>query len=75
MGTKMAPTYATIVMGYLEANLYKIYEETFGKNEAEKFIKIFKRFLYDCFPFWKRSIEELHKFHNIINSLHENSIP
>ena len=71
MGTKMAPTYATLVMGYLEANLYRKYEETFGKIEAEEFINIFKRFLNDCFLFWKRSIEDLHKFHNIINNLHE----
>ena len=71
MGTKMAPTCATLVMGYLEANLYRKYEETFGKNEPEKFIKTFKRFLDDCFVFWKRSIEELHKFHNMINNLHE----
>ena len=71
MGTKMAPTYATLVMGYLEANLYRKYKETFGKIEAEEFIKIFKRFLDDCFLFWKRSIEDLHKFQNIINNLHE----
>ena len=51
MGTKMAPTYATLVMGYFEDNLFRKYQETFGKNEPEEFIKIFKRFLYDFFCF------------------------
>ena len=51
MGTMMAPTYATLVIGYLEANLYRKYKETFGKIETEEFIKIFKRFLDDCFLF------------------------
>ena len=71
MGTKMAHTYATLVMGYLEKNLYTKYEETFGKNEVEDFIKIFKRFLDDCFLLWKRSVEDLHEFHKTINNLHE----
>ena len=71
MGTKMAPTYATLVMGYLEKNLYTKYEETFGKNEVEDFIKIFKTFLDDCFLLWKRSVEDLHKFHKTINNVHE----
>ena len=51
MGTKIAPTYATLVIGYLEVNLFRKYEETLGKNEPEEFIKIFKRFLDDCFCF------------------------
>ena len=65
MGTKMATTYATLVTGYIEENLYKKYEETLGTNEPEEFIKIFKRFLDDCFLFWERPFKELHKFHNI----------
>ena len=71
MGTKMAPTYANLVTGYPKKNLYTKYEETFGKNEVEDFIKICQRFLDDCFLLWKRSIEDLHKFHKIINNLHE----
>ena len=45
MGTKIAPTYATLVTGYFEDNLFRKYEEILGTNEAEEFIKIFKRFL------------------------------
>ena len=45
MGTKMTPTYATLVMGFLE-QLYQKYEK-YGRIEREKFMKEFKRFL--CF--------------------------
>ena len=33
MGTKMAPTYATLVLGYLEKELYSEYEKIFGEEE------------------------------------------
>ena len=36
-------------MGYLEKKLYEKYEEKYGKNDKENFIKLFKRFLDDCF--------------------------
>jgi hypothetical protein len=49
MGTKMAPTYATLVMGYLEKKLYGTYEVKYGENEREEFVKCFKRFLDYCF--------------------------
>ena len=47
MGTEMAPTYATLVMGYLEKQLYVRYEEIYGSTERKLFIKLFKRFLDD----------------------------
>lgn len=70
MGTKMAPTYATLVMGYLEQILYEKYKEKFGNDDIEELINGFKRFLDDCFILWKRSTEELIIFHQILNSLH-----
>ena len=57
MGTKMAPTYATLLMGRLDTK--------------DEFIQTFKRFLDDCFTFWKKSEDELHKLHELFNSLHE----
>lgn len=71
MGTKMAPTYATLVMGYLEKQLYSKYEQMFGNEDKDDLIKIFKRFLDDCFTIWKKSEEDLTKFHMLLNSLHE----
>ena len=52
MGTKMAPTYATLVMGFLEQQLYQKYEGKYGRIERGKFMKEFERFLDDCFMFW-----------------------
>lgn len=71
MGTKMAPTYATLVMGYLETLLYKEYEKLYGTEERDKFIKTFKRFLDDCFLIWERNEDDLKKLHDILNSLHD----
>ena len=58
MGTKMATTYATLVLGYLENKLYSEYEKIFGEEEKEEFIKAFKRFLDDYFLIWKKSEED-----------------
>ena len=72
VGTKMAPTYATLMMGYLEKELYSSNEDTFGNEDKDDFIKLFKRFLDDCFIIWKRSEEDLMKFYDLLNDLHEN---
>ena len=50
MGTKMAPTYVTLTLVYLEEKLYEI----IGKNTAttlKEFTKSWKRYLDDCFIF------------------------
>ena len=71
MGTKMAPTYATLVTGNLEKQLYVKYEKIIGTEERDKLIQFFKRFLDDCFIIWKKSEEDLLKFRILLNSLHE----
>jgi hypothetical protein len=53
MGTKMAPTYATLTMGFIETQLYERFKEKYGQDEKENFVKLFKRFLDDCFLPWK----------------------
>ena len=68
MGTKMPPTYATLTMGFIETQLYERFKEKYGQDEKENFVKLFKRFLDDCFlPWQKTELEELHK---MLNSLH-----
>ena len=63
MGTKeMAPTYATLGVGYLEKKLYEKYEEKYGNFYKEEMIKLFKRLLDDCFLLWRKS-EELQDFY------------
>ena len=70
MGTKMAPTYATLVMGYLEKLLYQSYEEKYGAADAELFIKLFKRFLDDCCLLWNKSKDQLTDLYQLLNSLY-----
>ena len=52
MGTKMAPTYATLTLEYLEENLYEIIGKKYGNDIKEDFTKSWKRYLDDCFIFW-----------------------
>ena len=54
MGTKFAPTYATLVLGYLEMKLYDILEANYGKDNADKIVKNYKRFLDDIFIIWNQ---------------------
>ena len=69
MGTKFAPTYATLVPAYLEEKLYTRLEDV-NKDLAEYVQGNWKRFLDDCFIIWVNSEEELTEFHEIINNLH-----
>ena len=70
MGTKMAPTYATLVMGYLKKRLYNCYEEIYGTAETELFIKLFKKILDDCCLLGNKSKQDLMILHQLLNSLH-----
>ena len=47
----MAPMYAVLTLAYLEENLYEIR----GKNTKIQFIRSWKRYLNECFIFWKYS--------------------
>ena len=70
MGTKFAPVYATLVMGYLEETLYRKVANDFGQQFGEYFMKFWNRFLDDCFVPWTRSLNDLNRLHYILNSLH-----
>ena len=55
LGTKVAPTYATLVLAFLEEEMYKTVKiENFAKYIKEQW----KRFLDDCFIFWERSMTD-----------------
>ncbi|XP_061187186.1 uncharacterized protein LOC133195360 [Saccostrea echinata] len=71
MGTKVAPTYACLVMGFLEEKLYTILPETFDLDFTQYIKENWKRYLDDCFIFWTRSEEDLRKFHSVFNELHD----
>ncbi|XP_029636825.1 uncharacterized protein LOC115212125 [Octopus sinensis] len=66
-GTKFAPSYANLVIGYLEGNLYKEVGKIFDPNFKEGNVKLY---LDDYFIFWDGSKEDLPTFHNILNTLH-----
>lgn len=70
MGTKVAPTYATLVMGYFEELLYSEISRSFDHAFTDYIKKNWKRFLDDCFVFWIKSVDDLKNFHSILNSIH-----
>ena len=70
MGTKFAPVYATLTIGYLEIKLYKKVTEVFGNEFGQNFQTNWKRFLDDCFVPWTKSVHELERLHSILNNLH-----
>ena len=63
MGTKVAPTYVTLVMGYLENKLYNIIENKYGLNHKNKFVISWKRYLDDCFVIWDEGIDKIISYH------------
>jgi hypothetical protein len=48
MGTKVAPTYATLVMGFLEHNMYGQIHDNFPRS-ADSIMNSWRRYLDDCF--------------------------
>lgn len=72
MGTKVAPTYATLVMGFLEERMYiKLLE--IKPNVAEDIITSWTRFLDDCFVIWRSEYGTAEILDDILNDL-DNSI-
>ena len=71
MGTKMAPTYATLVLGYLENIMYENVESNYGSNFAVYIKQNWFRFLDDCFILWNSDIP-IENFQSDLNSLNEN---
>ena len=49
MGTIVAPTYATLLMGYLEIKLYSVYTFKYRELLAEYINDNWNRFLDDCY--------------------------
>lgn len=69
MGTKVAPTYATLVLGYLEEILYEKLENKYGREFSEYIQSNFWRFIDDCFSVFLPNMNII-DFHNDLNSLH-----
>ena len=70
MGTKSAPTIATLVMAYLEIKLYQAIETKYGRLVQEEFIRKWRRFLDDYFINWDTRIDTAVSLVSILNNLH-----
>ena len=71
MGTKFAPVYSTLIIGYLEELLYKQITLVFVNDLGDYFSQNWKRFLDDYFIPWTKSVMNLETLHNILNKLHK----
>ena len=67
----MVPTYATLTLAYLEENLYEIIGlKKYGNDIKEEFTKSWKRYLDDCFIFWKYAWGDINELHDLQKNLH-----
>jgi len=69
MGTKVAPTYASLVMGFLEIQMYMKLREIYP-NAAYEIEHSWLRYLDDCWIIWRSEYGDCDKFYNIIQNLH-----
>ena len=69
MGTKFAPNYANLVLGYLEHLLFYIIQTKFSISIAIKFRKRYKRYLDDVFIIWDKHDGEFEDVLDIMNDL------
>ena len=61
MGTKFAPVYATLTIGYLEEYLYQEFNMLFENDFGTYFMTNWERLLEDCFGRWTKLREDLAK--------------
>lgn len=72
MGTKMASSYATLFMGFLELSLYEDITKQFNANISSYFKKNWLRYLDDCFIIWPKHFGNPAILTTILNNLHPN---
>jgi hypothetical protein len=71
MGTKFAPCYAILTLGFLEeTQLYPELINRFSSDQAEFIMNNFYRYIDDCFIIWPDEFPPLTDFINILNGLH-----
>ena len=70
MGTKMAPIYANLTIGFLETKLYDTVKTKMPTITSNRIYREWKRYLDDCFIIWKDDNHLLECFLEILNNLH-----
>ena len=68
--TKQTKPYAPLTLAYFEVNLYEIIGKKYHNDIKEEFIKSWKRYLDDCFIFWKYPWGDINELYNLQQSLH-----
>lgn len=71
MGTKMAHTYATLPLAFLENKPYNEIELKFDSTVKEVFLKSWKRYLDDCFIIGNNARGNINVLFNILHCLHK----
>lgn len=69
MGTKVAPVYATLTLGYLEKFLYSSINSKYGNNMYNFFINNYYRFLDDVLLIFDSNILNVSDLSEIMNNL------
>ena len=72
MGNIVAPTYATLVMGYLEVQLYEKCKNEFVVNNGKYIEENWCRFLDDCCIALDPTNTNLLKLFDILYDIHDN---
>ena len=72
MGTKMAPTYANLVLGYLEIKLYEECEKLQDLNFRTFIEDGWKRYLDDGYITWSNEFGNINILETLLNNLHPN---
>ena len=65
----MVPSYATLVLGYLENKLYSQVSNKMGEETGHYVYTNWRRFLDDCYINWPYGEDKLKEPHDILNSL------
>ena len=68
MGTRVAPTYVTLTLLYLQELLYHQIEEKWGLEYSVYITNMWKRFLDDCFIVWKDDDQKLTELKEMLNA-------
>lgn len=71
-GTALAPTFANLVMAFLEVDLYDKVRDSFDENIADYVTKNWFRFIDDGFIIWNDEFGDYKTFTYILNSLDPN---
>ena len=72
MGTKMAPVYANLTLGFLEKYLYQDVNTNFPNIDENIFINSWKRYIDDCIILWDPNWGDINKLHTILQNIHPN---